>query len=466
MRVNTASHKLALDEFKRTYDEWWTTSEEIQKLAWDGDDKKATEISKTKGRDIRRKGEAIIDKIVEDNIQEMHVEDVRTDELYFHSTRVMIATSLISIALGVFIAFIVLRAVNRSISHVINGLTDNSNQVTSAAHQVASSSEELSQAASEQASGLEETASSVEELNSMIKKNADNSQKTSEIASSSKVSAERGKTVVRNMIEAIEDINNSNEKIMKSVEESNHKISEIVDVITEIGNKTKVINDIVFQTKLLSFNASVEAARAGENGKGFAVVAEEVGNLAQMSGNAAKEISALLDGSISKVRDIADETKEKVSHLVLEGKQKVETGTRIAKDCGDVLDEIVGNISSVNIMSDEISVACHEQAQGVHEITRAMSQLDQVTQTNAATSEEAAGAAEELSAQADALQRMVMILVETIQGSKETKSVHSIAAINENVIPLKSGKKVAPVMKTPTRKEFVPHEADPRFEEV
>lgn len=102
------------------------------------------------------------------------------------------------------------------------------------------------------------------------------------------------------MIHSITEISESNDRIMSQVADGNRKISEIVQVISEIGNKTKVINDIVFQTKLLSFNASVEAARAGEHGKGFAVVAEEVGNLAQMSGNAAKEISDMLNGSVSR----------------------------------------------------------------------------------------------------------------------------------------------------------------------
>jgi methyl-accepting chemotaxis protein len=457
LAISTGTQKKSLEEFKKTYDEWRATSEEIQNYAWDGNDKKATEISKIKGRDIRHKGEALIDKIVDENIAEMHTEDDRADELYMHSKKLMIAASLISTVLGISIAFFVLRSVSHSINDVIANLTDNSHQVTSAAHQVASSSEELSQAATEQASSLVETASSVEELNAMIKKNADNAKRTSDIANSSKLSAEHGKDVVRDMILAIEDINVSNTKIMQSVEESNQKMAEIVAVISEIGNKTKVINDIVFQTKLLSFNASVEAARAGENGKGFAVVAEEVGNLAHMSGNAAKEITTMLDGSISKVRGIADETKQKVSHLIMEGKQKVEAGTKIAKNCGNVLDEIVANISNVNTMSDEISIACQEQAQGVQEITKSMGQLDQVTQINAATSEQAASAAEELSAQAESLQRVITVLVETIKGSRHETVLHNHKRLT---------KSAAGVMITLKENEFIPQETDSRFEKV
>ncbi len=205
---------------------------------------------------------------------------------------------------------------------------------------------------------------------------------------------------------------------MVQVNQSNLQMADIIKVIHQIGEKTKVINDIVFQTKLLSFNASVEAARAGEHGKGFAVVAEEVGNLAQMSGNAAREISDMLAGSISKVETIVQETKTKVESLISLGKQKVDSGVSVAKQCAEVLTEIVDNVSKVSGLAHEISSASQEQAQGVAEINKAMSQMDTVTQQNAATSEETASAAEELSAQAETLKSAVEDLVRTVEGGQ------------------------------------------------
>lgn len=390
----------------------------------------------------------------------------------------MLIISVVSISSSLLLAFLVLRVVTKAIDQVIANLTDNSNQVTSAAQQIASSSEELSQAATEQASSLEETASSIEEMNSMVQKNAENAKRTSELSHSSHESAEKGKTVVQNMIRAIDEISDSNTKIMNQIDESNHNISEIVKVIAEIGNKTKVINDIVFQTKLLSFNASVEAARAGEHGKGFAVVAEEVGNLAQMSGNAAKEISSMLDGSIQKVDSIVNETKQKVEHLIQNGKSKVEIGISIAKNCGDVLNEIVSNVANVTQMANEISTACQEQAQGVQEITRAMNQLDQVTQTNAATSEEAASAAEELSSQSESLRSTVGILVQEVKGASgeaqaktytRKKVFEKEFAPNVLKIDLPKHKvhSASPKLKKVSGWESsVPSENDSRFEEV
>lgn len=304
----------------------------------------------------------------------------------------------------------------KTLRSISDSISEASTQVSAASGQIAASSQQLSQAATEQAASLEETASAIEETSAMVKKNSENAKSTASVSGESQTSAEQGKQVVEKMLQSMEAINHSNAVIMQQIEHSNNQFGEIVKVIAEIGNKTKVINDIVFQTKLLSFNASVEAARAGEHGKGFAVVAEEVGNLAQMSGNAAKEISSLLENSTQKVESIVQETKSKVGSLIADGKLKVEEGTNVAKQCSDILTEIVKNVSSVSLMSKEIATASDEQSRGVHEITKAMGQLDAVTQTNAATSEEAASAAEELSAQAEALRSLVVDLVFTVNG--------------------------------------------------
>ncbi|MBX2987349.1 MAG: MCP four helix bundle domain-containing protein [Bdellovibrionaceae bacterium] len=322
----------------------------------------------------------------------------------------------LGIGLGLLFASLLTSSLVRTFNQIALSLSQGSKQVSAAAGQIAEAAQNLSSATTEQAASLEQTASAVEEMNSMVKRNAENSVQTADVSTQSQTSAENGKGVVQNMIQAIGDINTSNTRIMEQIDDSNRQIADIVNVISEIGSKTKIINDIVFQTKLLSFNASVEAARAGEHGKGFAVVAEEIGNLAQVSGNAAKEISTMLEDSVRKVEGIVRETKTKVEQLTSEGRIKVEEGTRIAQECGDVLNEIVTNITSVSRMAGEISTASREQAQGVSEINKAMGQLDQVTQQNAATSEEAASAAEELSAQAESMQGLVQSLMEAVQG--------------------------------------------------
>ena len=254
----------------------------------------------------------------------------------------------------------------------------------------------LSSASTESAASLEETAASLAEMTAMVQKNSESALQTSNTANQSESNAKKGKTAMLDMVNAIKDISSSNDTIMKQIDESNQEISDIVKVIAEIGEKTKVINDIVFQTKLLSFNASVEAARAGEHGKGFAVVAEEVGNLAEMSGKAAKEISNLLDNSIHKVEDIVTNTKTKVDVLVRTAKEKVDNGTHIAHSCSNILDEIVHSVSSMTQMASEIAMACKEQAVGINEINKAVGQLDEVTQTNSSSSNNISSAATEL----------------------------------------------------------------------
>jgi len=477
--------KSKFDEFNKLMTEWSGYVKIEQDFASQGKEKDAKAMSDTKSVPLRVKMTKILEDLVAFNSKAMDEAVVHAAQTYNTARLTVLATASISILVGLILAWLILTAVGRSIDQVISNLDDSSNEVSSASQQVASAATQLSQATTEQAASLEETSSALEELNSMLQKNADNSTKSSSSANSSRESAVKGKKIVENMIDAIQGISSSNQDIMKQINESNQQISEIVKVILEIGNKTKVINDIVFQTKLLSFNASVEAARAGEHGKGFAVVAEEVGNLAQMSGNAAKEISDMLNGSIQKVEGIVNETKAKVELLVASGKTKVDTGTEVAQQCGSVLEEIVTNISAVNTMVDEISLACKEQAQGISEITKAIGQMDQVTQENASTSEEAAGSSEELSAQAETLKRVVGVLIQTIRGGKavadrpvgaKTPPVRPVSQnANPKILHLKN--KSAPTPKAsssagrePIKKaagfENAPAPNDPRFEDV
>lgn len=417
-RLADATESRSVETLESELENWKKISARLRSLSLQGREAEAEELARGESNATMERFAEEIEVIETRNADALARETKITDEIVESARNIILATGVVSLVSGLMLAALVLRALSRSIEKIIADLDDNSAQVTSAAQQIASSSHELSHAATEQASALEETASSIEELNSMVQKNTDNAKQASDVSLTGNRNAEHGKRVVDNMITAIQAINESNATIMRQIEHSNQEISEIVQVINEIGSKTKVINDIVFQTKLLSFNASVEAARAGEHGKGFAVVAEEVGTLAQMSGNAAKEISSLLENSIQKVERIVEETKTNVSGLIEEGRIRVSDGMAVADQCREVLEKIVDNVGVLNRMSSEIAQASGEQAQGVHEITKAMAQLDQVTHVNAATSEQSASASEELSAQAQALRRVVRTLVGTIRGER------------------------------------------------
>ncbi|MBC7384760.1 MAG: MCP four helix bundle domain-containing protein [Cryobacterium sp.] len=406
------------------------------------------------------------------------------------SNLLAIALVLISLATMMSLGYFFSRSLSKTLHEIAMSLSGGATEVAAASSAIASSSEELSAAVTEQAAALQETAASIEEMSAMVTKNTENCSKSSELSSDSQTAATRGKKIVGQMITAIQEINTSNGEMALEIEKSNLEISNIIKVIAEIGNKTKVINDIVFQTKLLSFNASVEAARAGEHGKGFAVVAEEVGNLAQMSGNASREISGMLDASISQVEAIVNNMKTNVERAVANGRTKVETGAGIAAQCGEVLDSIVGSVVQVNTTVDEIAIASKEQDHGVREVAKAMAQLDQVTQQNSSASQQTATSAEQLSAQAAILRSSVSRLMNAVQGEGSEPvrlAVKSPAPVNRvkaalarqgakaPVIPISRAvrKEVASTPKSEPTKMLgtgtsgaIPSSDDSRFEDV
>lgn len=409
-------------------------------------------------------------KFHNDNLHQFALEAKNIDE---QTNSLIIALSLIAIIVSLVIGIYFSSKLSAAINFIVTSLQESSEVLSSASNQIAASSEELSQATTEQAASLQETSSSIEEINSMVISNTENARQSAGASEKCLENAEKGKVVVSGMIKAIGQISTSNNNIMEQINENNKEIEDIVKLINEIGTKTKVINDIVFQTKLLSFNASVEAARAGENGKGFAVVAEEVGNLAAMSGAAAIEISTMLDTSVNRVEVIVKNSREKIGKLIAEGKISLEAGTTIANECGAVLEDIVGSVARVSGSVSEISTACQEQALGVQEVTKAIAQLDQVTQENSASSAESANAASSLSQQAINLTGLVQNLLEIVDGKNDipkklttdvvvTPKVVKKKIETNNVVKIKKE-----VPKVTTKKEAIfPSAEDPRFSDV
>jgi len=333
------------------------------------------------------------------------------------SAKLVIYESIFGLALAMGIGWFIARSISNEIQALAIGLVESSLEVSKAAEQVSANGNILSSSSNQQAAALQETVSSLEEISAMINKNSENALESKESASMSLSIAENGKNLVNELIEEVGEIQKSTTELMDTVEHGNKEITKIVRVITEIEQKTKVINDIVFQTKLLSFNASVEAARAGEQGKGFAVVAEEVGNLAQMSGKSATEISALVSNSVSMVQEIVNTIKTNVESKALESKKRVERGIEIGQKCENSLTEILELANKVDTMVNEIVIASREQSAGVAEVNRAMHEIDQGNQQNVNVVNISAAASEKLNSQALQMKNLVNDLNATVKGA-------------------------------------------------
>ena len=255
-------------------------------------------------------------------------------------------------------------AMQASLARIVGQVRSASDSIATGSAEIAAGNADLSQRTEEQASNLQQTAASMEQLTSTVKNNAATAQQANQLASQASAAATHGGSAVNQVVETMQDIASSSKKI--------------ADIIG-------VIDGIAFQTNILALNAAVEAARAGEQGRGFAVVASEVRALAQRSASAAKEIKTLIGASV----------------------EKVEAGSRQVNDAGQSMGAIVAQIRHVSQFIEEISRATLEQTTGIGQVGDAVSQLDQVTQQNAALVEQSAAAAESLSHQAARMAEVV-----------------------------------------------------------
>ncbi|MDP1998796.1 MAG: methyl-accepting chemotaxis protein [Rhodoferax sp.] len=249
---------------------------------------------------------------------------------------------------------------------IVGSVRGNADSVSTASAEIAQGNNDLSSRTEQQASALEETAASMEQLGATVRQNADNARQANQLALSASTVAAQGGEVVGLVVET-----------MKGINDSSRRISDII----------QVIDGIAFQTNILALNAAVEAARAGEQGRGFAVVASEVRSLAGRSADAAKEIKSLINASV----------------------ERVEHGTALVDQAGNTMTEVVGSIRRVTDIMGEISAASNEQSLGVSQIGEAVTQMDQVTQQNAALVEEMAAAASSLKSQAQDLVQTVSV---------------------------------------------------------
>ena len=275
------------------------------------------------------------------------------------------------------VLFLIVAKTSRILQQVAGRLHDGAGSVAAATDQITVSSQRLAEGASEQAASIEETSASLEEMAAMTGQNARNAGEADQLM-------QDAKHIVEHSNEAMQALTGSMAEISKSSEDT----QKIV----------KTIDEIAFQTNLLALNAAVEAARAGEAGAGFAVVADEVRNLALRAAEAAKDTAQLIDGTAGRIKD----------------------GSALVEKTNGAFTEIATATAKVSDLLSEIATASREQAQGVEQINKAVTEMDKVVQTNAATAEESSSASEEMRSQAGQMQALVDDLVHLVEGARKT----------------------------------------------
>lgn len=333
------------------------------------------------------------------------------------ATILLLVTTLGSLTLLISLGLMIANAITKPIKRAIDGLNVGSDELSSASSQVAAASQQLAEGSSEQAAAVQETSSTLEETSSMVHQNRENTQQAASLAKQAKQYAEKSHSEMNNMSESMTELKASSNEIAKII---------------------KVIDEIAFQTNILSLNAAVEAARAGDAGKGFAVVAEEVRNLAQRSAQAAKDTAVIIESNI----DLSDNS------------------VNIAKTVRESVESIADQATKVSDLLDEISVATNEQAQGVEQINKAVSQMEAALHTNAQTADESAAASRALQEQAINVRDIVGSLIVLVDGADAARnqSRAMIANTPKTVVKKASVPKSLPKISktTPSPESIIP----------
>jgi methyl-accepting chemotaxis protein len=317
------------------------------------------------------------------------------------TSTVVNASIVVMLAACTAIAFVIVRSLNRVLTSVADTLGEGSNHIVAATSHLASASQTLAQNAHEQAASLQQTSSALEEIGSMTKRNSESAQRAQTLSGETRLAAETCSQRTEEMQVAMKAIQKASTEMAMAIHGINTSSNSISKIIS-------TIDEIAFQTNILALNAAVEAARAGEAGMGFAVVAEEVRSLAKRSADAAKETEKMIEAAVMQSQK-GVEVNSKVTASIAEVVQKA-NGVR------DSLGNIVSKAREVDGVVGQITEASKEQNAGLEQINSAINLMNQVTQANAAGSEETASASEELTAQSIELRAGVDVLVKLVNG--------------------------------------------------
>ncbi len=315
-----------------------------------------------------------------------------------HATTLITIISLLVLIYGFFMSFFMIRKINQILSQLYTQFSATVNSMYTTSSALSKLSNDVATSTNQQAQAIQESSSALAEISSMVTQTTENTKKSLQSSALVFGLSNEGRSVMDQMATA-----------MHAIEGSNVELKDIAKVIEEIGTKASVINDIVFKTQLLSFNASIEAARAGEQGRGFSVVAEEVGELAKLSGNAAKSI-----------QDLLDQSKTKVNNALIMINDRVKDGQMVSEQVFKNFKQIADSIEDIQSQMSDTSAAAIQQQSGLVQTTRSVNELDSASKHNSDSANEVQKVSGDLGVESEKLKTVTRELGLLISGNDQT----------------------------------------------
>jgi|GEM_PF-2585057 len=338
---------------------------------------------------------------------------------------------IIAIGLSILTSAFLGKNILRSLLKTVQSINLTSGDLGHMVDHISRSAMDMTKTIQNQSSAIQQTVSAVEEISSTIGQTSERTKRARVITESSQENVQNGKARTVEMLSAMATISAATQQLNEKTANSIASLQNISKVVEGINEKTKVINEIVFQTKLLSFNASVEAARAGEQGKGFAVVAEEIGNLAAMSGVSAGSIGQIISEGVGTISQISKEIESSMAEIIQEMSEKTNRGQRLAHDCQQCLETIAMLSNELSTAMVQVANASIEQNQAILEINSAMSLLNTSMTDNNSVAESFKETVTSLSHRSKELKQVVIELSEFVEGTRFAPTLVSAATSND-----------------------------------
>lgn len=414
--IATEDGKKIADEFKENLMNYLDTL----KIGFDIHEKegklKSISYLKSQGTPLRLKITTLLDDRIKINDERIVKAETEIDAVSKNTIYMVWTLTGIGFAIGTLVSYLVIRNITFHINSSVSELKNSASILDGNCLVVADSSAKLSASTTQQAAAIQQTSAATEQINATIGMNSDSVDESNKRVKQIIEQAVSGDRMMSELSAKIEEDSQESLESLKSLEQKYHKITELVETVRVIEEKSKVINDIVFQTKLLSFNASVEAARAGEYGKGFSVVAEEIGNLAKMSGDAAIGINKLVEDSRIKIQSVISETQVGLTKVIETNQDSTERTISNIASAKNTISSIVSGINEIGERVDSIAKSSKEQQKGVDEIASAIRELETSTQKNTLITQKTSNSSDELKNQSARLKDTMNSLEKIVYG--------------------------------------------------